>query len=200
MNKKHLMSTCMLLLALLLLAGCGGDGAADNGVAEPDNPEVVVESWLQSLQKLEFEESKQYIASDIYNKYSEEVDDVIAIMEEDGEEAKFLADFIELTFSYMENEITGYEIDGDQAVVKVIEGSPDLELLYEMSMDRMFELLDAGEIDLDAMTEAENLEFTMELIRELISETDIVTEEVHYELVKEDSTWKISNLDFSDMF
>ena len=173
----------------------GDDGESDNGLSESDSPVEVLESWFSAYSNLEFEKSKQYIASNLYDWYSEEyVADYIMIMQEGGLEAKIATAIVEIVLDYTEFEIISYEIDGDQAMVYTVESAPDVDQLNEMAMNKASEMLEAGEIDIDAMTDAEFLDFIIEINQALILEVDIITEELSYEFVKEEGVWKISDI------
>ncbi len=194
MKKAYLIKLFVVFLGVLFLVGCADEEAEVNGVESLQNPEEVYESFQQLYFDADFEQSKQYVASTFYDEYSRAVDLLIDTMEAGGEEARLIVAILELFNEHSEFEITGHTIDGDQATVYVIESNPDDVQLGNIAMAKAQESIDAGDLDSDEMTEADIVDWTLDLMGEAIKEVDIITEETEVEMVKEDGVWKITEM------
>jgi len=198
MNIKLLFSFMVLLIGGLMLAGCGDEAAVEEEtevVEEVEDrvlaPDEVVLLFVEATMNLDLDQTEHYISSGYLDEYEEEFAELKDVLTEGGHEAEMARKLFYLIYNNIDVEVTDYKIDGNQALVNVINTHPDPEQLTELLMSKMFEFAFNEEADLENISEEEGMELVLEMIVDVMGEVEKVTSEVEVPLTKEDDQWKI---------
>lgn len=179
MKKRAVLALSILIVLGLLIGGCG------NGITGSPGPERVVQDFWKALQDGNIEKAMDYLTA-------ERRADVLKEMEEDPVDMALAGEFIKAMIGAFSMDITGHNIDGDNAVVYVTYTHPDFEELFGLIMAKAFEMMMDESIDFDNMTEEEEMQMAIQLftaIFEDIESTDTTDGEIP--LVKEGGQWKL---------
>jgi len=198
---KKTITILLILLALALFTiGCDDQTVdetepEENGL-DQTGPEVVMQKYLDTMDALDFEGSKQYIASTFIDEYSAQVD-LMSEMLKDPFMAELYQTFQDL--DYLDTEIVEHSLEEDTATVTIVETSFDEEEAESLLEETLFQKIGDGEIDVNEMTEAEVLELTLEMYVEIIEGMEKIAVERDIPMVKEAGEWKIADFVTSDM-
>ncbi len=191
MNIKLLFSFMVLLIGGLMLAGCGDEAAVEEVEDRVLAPDEVVLLFVEATMNLDLDQTEHYISSGYLDEYEEEFAELKDVLTEGGHEAEMARKLFYLIYNNIDVEVTDYKIDGNQALVNVINTHPDPEQLTELLMSKMFEFAFNEEADLENISEEEGMELVLEMIVDVMGEVEKVTSEVEVPLTKEDDQWKI---------
>jgi hypothetical protein len=167
------------MLSLALLAGCSGA-----------KPESTVEEFFTAGQQLDAEA----MAATILSTNEEEVTETEELLLDDSN--KYLVEYFKTNAEKMTYEVTGSEVDGDNAVVtmnaKYVDGAPLIKATISSAFMKMLPLAFSG----TEMTEEETNQMfadTMKEQSEIVSET-FKEATLKIDLVKEDNEWYITEI------
>jgi len=180
MKKSLFIFIAVMLIGVMIIAGCGG--VLEDGSSGALNPEQVVLEFINALKNLELEEAKSYLSSGYSEEFSSDFEELVVAIEEE----MFNAIFANSDFT-----VTGYTIDGDTAIVNMDSTIPDMDQLGELLMGRLFEVMFSEEVDLENMTEEEEMTLFVDIFTEVIGEVEKTAATAAVPMVKEDDLWKI---------
>lgn len=167
------------MLSLALLAGCSGA-----------KPESTVEDFFTAGQQLDTEA----MAATILSTNEDEVTETEELLLDDSNE--YLVEYFKTNAKKMTYEVTGSEIDGDEAVVtinaKYVDGSPLMQATISSAFMKMLPLAFSGM----EMTEEETNQMFADTMAE---QSEIVSESfkeatLKIDLVKQDNEWYITEI------
>lgn len=205
--KKILLTISVLVMvfSLLLTVGCDQNGAEEDLLPEedevsvdPDNPEMVVYEFVDAIRDLDLDRAEEMIATDYLNEFEDEYAEIKQALAEDTPEAAMMKQMFDVIFDHLEVTVTDYTVEGDEATVHTINTHPDPEMLTDKLMERLFEIMFSGEVDMENITEEEGMQLMIEVFRDVYPEIEKVTTEVDVPMVREDGQWKIAGEVISD--
>lgn len=160
-----------LLIATLLIAGCGG--------GTPSNPEEVVNLFWEAFVKNDFETLPQLVTADMQ-------DEVRAMQEQTQGDDMINREMMSLLMGKFNIRTTGHTITDDTATVDAILSLPDMEYVITVWF--------AALLDLMGMEDEAAEEKLTEVFIEAITEADTVEKSIVFELALEERQWKLSKL------
>ncbi len=206
MRRILLYTLIIMIISLLLVSGCDLLGGAEEDPVpeeeevrvDPDNPEGVVHDFVDAIRDLDLDRAEELVSSDYLDEFEEDFAEIKQVLAEDTPEALMLQQMFDVIFDNFELNVTGHTLEGDEATVHTINTHPDPEMLTDKLMERFFEIMFSGEVDMENITEEEGMELMIEVFRDVYPEIDKVTTEVDVPMVKEDGQWKIAGEVISD--
>jgi hypothetical protein len=189
MKKSLFIFIAVMLIGVMIIAGCGG--VLEDGSSGALNPEQVVLEFINALKNLELEEAKSYLSSGYSEEFSSDFEELVVAIEEEGPEADAMREMFNAIFANSDFTVTGYTIDGDTAIVNMDSTIPDMDQLGELLMGRLFEVMFSEEVDLENLTEEEEMTLFVDIFTEVIGEVEKTAATAAVPMVKEDDLWKI---------
>jgi hypothetical protein len=197
MKKSIIIFTAVMMIIGMAIGGCSG--SPEDLLSETSNPEQVVLQFINALKNLELEEAKSYLSSGYSDEFSSDFEELVLAIEEDGPEADAMREMFNAIFANSDFTVSDYTIDGDTALVNMDSTIPNMEQLGELLMGRLFEVMFSGEVDLENMTEEEEMELFVDIFTEVIGEVEKTAATAQVPMVKEDDVWKIDGSVIDDV-